>query len=371
MKALRLAVAALVCGFAAAGAAASPPASPTLGAYRLADGGIASLVFVEGKLRLAEYSSGLYRTLTQASPGLYTGGPGASVPTPVSVRVQLESPTRIAVDGRQATLLPIAQEDVSYRDGPIRLAGRLLRPAGGAPRAGVVVVPGSEPASRTTYDLWSWFYASQGLDVLTYDKRGVGGSGGTYIRAATPANLRNLSSDALAGARFLRGVPGVSKVGLAGASQAGWVIEQAASRSTDVAFALLQSSPAMSVGRQLAYDQLTGQGWKSPGSDQDVQTKLASIADSGYDPRADIAKLHVPVLWQLGSVDRRMFTAETVADLQQIHNSYITVDVYPGGAHSLRQTADGTVTQEQTAPGYVPQVFADIAAWLRAQRLGK
>ncbi len=373
MKALRLALVALACGAAAAAASAAPPASPTLGAYRLAGGGLASLVVVEGKLRLAEYGSGLYRTLREQSPGLWVGGPGASLPTPVSVRVRLESATRISVDGTEATLLPISAQDVTYADGPIRLAGRLLRPPGRGPFAGVVVVPGSEPATRTTYDLWATFLAAHGLAVLTYDKRGVGGSGGTYRRAADPANLRALAGDALAGVEWLRRQPGIdpSRVGLDGASQAGWVIEQAAARLADVRFALLQSSPAMSVGRQLAYDGLTRTGWVDPGSDQTVQSELANAPNSGYDPRADIAALRVPVLWQLGALDRRMFTPETVSDLQEIGNPRITVKVYPGGAHSLRLTTNGTARQEQTAPGYVPAVFADLAAWLKAQGLGR
>jgi alpha/beta superfamily hydrolase len=293
------------------------------------------------------------------------------VPTPVRVRVRVESPARIAVDGTPATLLPITARAVTIPDGPIHLAGRLLRPAGRTPVAGVVVVPGSEPARATTYDLWAYFLAAHGLAVLTYDKRGVGGSGGTYDRAADTANLRALAGDALAGVDWLRRRAGIRAVGLDGASQAGWVVEQAAARSRDVAFALLQSAPAMSVGRQLAYDRLTKDGWVDPGNDQTVQSELAAVPDSGYDPRADIGSLRIPVLWQLGSVDRRMFTPETVADLQEIGNPHVDVRVYPDGAHSLRQTADGLVRQEQTAAGYVPSVFADLAAWLRADGFGR
>jgi dienelactone hydrolase len=373
MKALRLVLAALVCGLAAAAASAAPPAAPTLGAYRLSGGGLAALVVVEGKLRLAEYDSGLYRTLQEPSPGLYTGGPGASVLTPVRVRVRLESSTRVAVDGRKATLLPIRAQTVSFRDGPVRLAGRLLLPPGRRPLPAVVVVPGSEPARRTTYDLWAYFYAAHGLAVLTYDKRGVGDSTGTYQRAAEPANLRALAGDALAGLEWLRRQSGIDprRVGFAGASQAGWVIEQAVARSRDAGFALLQSAPAMSVGRQLAYDRLTKQGWVDPGSDQAVQQELANVPNSGYDPRADIAALRIPVLWQLGSVDRRMFTPETVADLREIANPHVDVRVYAGGAHSLRLTPDGLVRQEQAAAGYIPAVFADLAAWLRVHGLGR
>ena len=376
MKGLRLALVAFASAAVvtvAAATAAAPPAAAALGVYRLAGGGFASLLFVQGRLRVAEYGNGLYRTLLPQARGLYVGGPGASVTSPVRVRVRIESPSRVAVNGQQATRLPLVAQDVSFRHGSVRLGGRLLRPPGRGPFAAVVIVPGSEPASRTDYDLWADFYAAQGLAVLTYDKRGVGASGGTYDRASDEANLRLLAGDALAGLDWLRRQAGIDprRVGLSGGSQAGWVIAIAAAHSPNVAFAALQSAPAMSVGRQRAYSALTRNGWSDPGSDAAVQAALANAGATGYDPRADIAALRVPVLWQLGALDRRMFTPESVADLQQIANPEIQVRVYPGGAHSLRPTPDGLVRQEQAAPGYIPSVFADLAAWLRLQVLGK
>jgi dienelactone hydrolase len=211
------------------------------------------------------------------------------------------------------------------------------------------------------------FYAAQGFAVLTYDKRGVGASGGHYVRAATTDNLRNLAADAVAGVDWLRRRRdvSVSHIGLSGGSQAGWIIELAASRSHAVRFAALQSGAAMSVGRQLAYSALTRQGAFAPTEEQ-IRGTLDGVPDSGFDPKPLLAALQIPVLWQLGSVDKRMHTPETVADLAAIDSAHhFTVRVYPRGAHSLRLTAHGTIAEEQTSPGFVRGVFADLAAWLR------
>src|SRR5439155_4579122 len=133
-----------------------------------------------------------------------------------------------------------------------------------------------------------------GFAVLTYDKRGVRGSGGTYDPSASAGNLQTLASDALAGLTWLRGQPQIdpARVGLSGGSQAGWVVEIAAARSRLVRFAALQSAPAMPVGRQLAYAGITQQGRRDPPPpDAQIQALLASKPDSGYNPRADIASL--------------------------------------------------------------------------------
>src|SRR5207302_10609544 len=174
----------------------------------------------------------------------------------------------------------------SFGDGGVQLAGRLVRPAGKGPFPAVVIVPGSVPAHRDTYDLWAYFFASRGFAVLSYDKRGVGDSTGTYVRAATDANLHNLAADALAGVDWLRTQREIApkRIGLSGGSQAGWVIELAASQSTHVRFAALQSGAAMSVGRQLAYSAVTHQGSVDP-TDAQIKAALDGVPDSGLDPK--------------------------------------------------------------------------------------
>jgi dienelactone hydrolase len=276
----------------------------------------------------------------------------------------------VGIDGQTATRIPLVTRPASFRSGGIRLAGRLILPVGKGPFPAVVIVPGSVPAHRDTYDIWALFFASRGFAVLTYDKRGVGDSTGRYVRAATDENLRNLASDALAGVKWLRDRPDVDRqrIGLSGGSQAGWVIARAAAESSSVRFAALQSGPAMSVGRQLAYSGLTREGAVDV-TDEQIHATLDGAPDSGFDPRPGLAALKIPVLWQLGTVDKRMYTPETLANLAAITavgTHAFTVRLYPGGAHSLRLTAHGLISEERTSPGFVPGVFDDLAAWLRS-----
>jgi uncharacterized protein len=370
---LTAAVAALYVACALPAVAAASDLQAAVGAYRFADGSVVSLVDQDGSLRLVDYRSGALRQLTERSLGSFVGGPGVSLAEPVRVRVSLVATaagrvTGLRRDGRTASRLPFVTERATLSNGRIRLAARLLRPPGRGPFPAVVVVPGSVPAHVDTYDLWALFFASRGFAVLSYDKRGVGASTGRYVRAATDANLRALAGDALAGVDWLRRRPDVDakRIGLSGGSQAGWVIAMAAARSLHVRFAALQSGPAMSVGRQLAYGALTKDGLLAP-DDEHIHAALDGVPDSGYDPRRDLAALRIPVLWQQGDADKRMFTPETLANLNTIERTgrhAFTVHVYPGGAHSLRLTADGTIAEERTSPGFVPGLFQDLAGWL-------
>ena len=368
---LTAAVAAVLAACVLPAAAAGADLQSAVGAYRFADGSVVALVEQDGALRLVDYSSGALRSLTEVTRGLFVGGPGVSVPQPVAVRVALVAGVGGRVVGLRrsdltATRIPLVTENATLRSGDVRLAARLLRPAGRGPFPAVVIVPGSVPAHRDTYDLWALFFASRGFAVLTYDKRGVGASTGQYLRAATDANLRDLATDALAGVDWLRRRPDVAatRIGLSGGSQAGWVIALAASHSPRVRFAAMQSGPAMSVGRQLAYSALTKGGYVAP-ADAEIRAALHGVPDSGYDPRPDLASLTIPVLWQQGAADKRMYTPETLANLAAIGSRNFTVKVYPGGAHSLRLTANGTVAEERTSPGFVAGVFQDLTAWLR------
>ncbi len=84
--------------------------------------------------------------------------------------------------------------------------------------------------------------AANGITVLTYDKRGVGESGGIYAGPEVgtnnidPANLNLLALDASEAAHALSAhLPSKhGPIGLMGFSQAGWIIPLAAEKSKKV-----------------------------------------------------------------------------------------------------------------------------------------
>jgi dienelactone hydrolase len=350
-----------------------------VGAYRFADGTVAAL-FVQppgSSLRFVDYRSGTLRDLARLSRDVFVGGPGVRVLRPVRVRMRIVRDssgevTALRRNGRLASRIPFLEEPASFSNGDIRLAGRLLLPTGSGPFPAIVLVPGSVPATRHTYDLWALFFASQGFAVLSYDKRGVGESTGRYVEAASAENLQALAGDALAGVAWLRARPDIDsrRIGLSGGSQAGFTIPLAASQSDAVAFATIQSGPVTSVERQHAYGALTREGARvPPPTANEITATLEAQPEGGFDPRPAIAGLHIPMLWQLGGVDKRAHTPESVASLAAItaagaHD--FTVLVYRRGAHSLRRTQHGLITEEQRSPGFVPGLFDDLKGWLQA-----
>ena len=89
-------------------------------------------------------------------------------------------------------------QDVKFESQGITLAGSVLTPKN--PFAAVVIVHGSDPVKREIE--FAKRLAKEGIAVLTYDKRGVGASGGVYVGPSVGTNniditnLDLLSSDA-------------------------------------------------------------------------------------------------------------------------------------------------------------------------------
>lgn len=129
---------------------------------------------------------------------------------------------------------PYRVEPVAFHadDGEV-LKGRIYIPRGSArSRAATVLVHGSGPQDRDGYAsilaVLADAFASAGRVVLVYDKRGTGESGGDGERAG----FDRLADDATAAMRVLRARADVdpARVGLAGSSQAGWVVARAVQR---------------------------------------------------------------------------------------------------------------------------------------------
>jgi ketosteroid isomerase-like protein len=151
-------------------------------------------------------------------------------------------------------------EDVDFisADGT-SLAGTIYWPdRAPAPLPAVVLVHGSGPQDRDGYAsiiaVLADALAAEGRVVLTYDKRGSGSSGGNGDGASFDA----LADDAAAALAYLRGRKGVDAdtVGLAGSSQAGWVIAKAIARGaapSDV-FLLGAAGTAFTVREQNIYN---------------------------------------------------------------------------------------------------------------------
>jgi dipeptidyl aminopeptidase/acylaminoacyl peptidase len=204
-----------------------------------------------------------------------------------------------------------------------------------------------------------------GLAVLAYDKRGVGESTGEYTSIG-PGNSERmfdlLAEDALAGVEALARRQDIdrSRIGIFGVSQAGWIAPLAASRSARVAFVVLLSGPAVTVGEEIAYSRVAGE---DPGSlqgltEEEIEREYKAFKGlHGFDPSAAIAAMHAPSLWIIGQNDRSLPVKPTIANLERIKSVEgrpISVHVVPGANHRLR-----------TRTGEQPDFWRVIGAWLK------
>ena len=87
-----------------------------------------------------------------------------------------------------------------------------------------------------------------------------------------------------------------TRIGLIGASQAGWIVPLTAARTDHVAFTAMVDAPAVSYGLENAYSRLTGEeGGAEPRPDDEIAQRLASIAPTGFDPAPWLQQMTVPV----------------------------------------------------------------------------
>jgi pimeloyl-ACP methyl ester carboxylesterase len=266
--------------------------------------------------------------------------------------------------------------EIEADSGGIRLAGTLWRPAGDAV-AGVLMHPGSGPSDRNNDVLFPPIrehLLGAGIAVCSFDKRGVGGSDGSWLEAG----LFEQADDLLAGlAAFESESPRGLPIGLFGHSQGGWVVVEAASRGVRVAFVITNSGPGVSPARQeryslsstlaadalpealAAYDaviavmrerptlaaglkQLDAAGVpyrKLPGlefafEDEAVWQLFAEISD--YDPAAAHSRITVPLLAIFGAADKVTPPEESVDALRAaVRPELLDVEVFPEGDHRL------------------------------------
>lgn len=203
--------------------------------------------------------------------------------------------------------------DVKFESQGITLAGSIVKPE--KPFAAVVIVHGSDPVKREME--FAKRLAKEGIAVLTYDKRGVGESGGIYVGPSVgtnnidPANLNLLAQDSDAAVKTFRTYLKDKKIpiGLVGFSQAGWIIPMAASKNPQIKFMVLFSCPTITTLEQLRFQFYTNGNknfWENH-TQADAVEHTKNDPDryqfAPTDPKVSLNTLSIPGLWLYGEKD--------------------------------------------------------------------
>jgi dipeptidyl aminopeptidase/acylaminoacyl peptidase len=267
-----------------------------------------------------------------------------------------------ATFGETRTLGDHQEIDTHFTCAGATLAGTLYLPTGEGPFPAAVWVHGSGKAERLGFggDVVPGLIHA-GVAVLSYDKRGVGESGGTCC-PGDGGDFDLLAADAAGAVDALRARPEIDpdRIGLIGASQAGWVVPMAAVRSGHVAFVALADGPAVSYGEEHLYSKLTGEegGHPSGLSAEEIAARLATAGPSGFDPAPYLTQLTVPGLWLYGGADLSVPVDQSVAvltRLREVKGKDFTVVVFPNAGHGLLDV-----------PPSAPQAPPTFIAWILA-----
>lgn len=204
-------------------------------------------------------------------------------------------------------------QDVKFESQGVTLAGSILTPK--KTFAAVVIVHGSDPVKRELE--FAKRLAKESIAVLTYDKRGVGESGGVYVGPSVgtnnidTTNLNLLSHDANAAVNTFRTYLKDKKtpIGLVGFSQAGWIIPITAIKNPQIEFMVLFSCPTITTLEQLRFQFYTNGNnnfWETH-SEADAREHIKNDADryqfTATDPKNSLNKLPIPGLWLFGEKD--------------------------------------------------------------------
>ncbi|MFI9812047.1 alpha/beta hydrolase family protein [Saccharothrix variisporea] len=247
------------------------------------------------------------------------------------------------------------------------LRGVMARPETGDRHGLVIFVHGDGPidATHDTFyrPLWEAF-ARAGYASLSWDKPGVAGAPGNWLHQ-TMADRADEVRRAIAWARTRPEID-PNRIGLWGASQAGWVMPAVAA-DTDVHFVIAVGTavnwlrqgrynllaelpegedPQAALARReerldLARRRVSFEEYQRSTGDQEMTPDRWRfvLANFESDATADLARVHAPVLLLVGDHDRNVDVTETETTYRQLIKD-LEVHRYPNATHGLTRDTD-------------------------------
>jgi uncharacterized protein len=395
-----------------------------VGSYRTGEGGLIGIApFSEfGSLPvIVDYSTGRIGPLFAIARDRFLVGRSLITPTLPADTLEVTygatgevRAVRLSERGREpvvAERVATRDEEVSIANGPVTLSGTLTLPAGPGPYPALVLVHGSNALTRDVFGPWSRYFAGLGYAVLAYDKRGTGTSTGDWKQADFAA----LGTDVLAGVRTLAARPDIraDRIGLWGASQAGWIMPVVAARAPkEIAFLIVHAGsgttvreegllyirnelkfaglPDASVAVGVRYQELddavsqSGAGfeelmryyethskaetwlWPPRPADDWFRPYYRMLMD--FDPAPSWRRVTAPVLLFFGELDANVPPHESWPPIEralvQAGNARVTHILLPKANHLFLEARTGGRDEYPGLNRFVPGYFARMAEWL-------
>jgi pimeloyl-ACP methyl ester carboxylesterase len=307
----------------------------------------------------------------EVQPSAVSASDGATTASEIGVEATLpHAVTSDATSGidEMRTVGDHRELDIGFVSDGTSLAGTLFLPERNGSYPALVWVHASGEHERLHYGDLVAAVLRSGVAFFSYDKRGVGESGGRCCPAddedAGDAEFGEQAGDAVAALEAVRAVPQIDPghVGYLGVSQAGWIVPIAATRSSDVAFVVLVSAATVTTGEEQFYSQLTGDADQTDEQQRvELSRQLAEHGPSGFDPAPYLADMTVPALWLFGSADGSIPTvdSEAVLDRVKAEGKDFSYVVFDGAGHGLLDDS----------PPPPPDVVPTIVEWV-AQHVG-
>ncbi|MGL1885368.1 MAG: lysophospholipase [Reichenbachiella sp.] len=242
----------------------------------------------------------------------------------------------------------IKTENVTFESEGIKLAGTIYSPK--HPLSVVVIVHGSDRVPRMTK--FAELLAQNDILVLTYDKRGVGESGGVYAGPEVGTNnisidnLNLLAKDASSAVNLIHKKGRNLPIGLVGASQAGWIIPIVANKNPLVEFMVLFSCPTITTLEQLRFQFYTNgrtDFWTNQ-TEEDVREHIKNDPDKYQfkptDPKDALNTLSIPGLWLFGEKDIQIPVKMCIEHLNtlKLKNKPFEYVLFPSLGHNTNKT---------------------------------
>ena len=329
---------------------------------------------------------------------------------------------------------PYYQEEVKYDNTAAgnQLAGTLTLPSKEGQYPVVIMISGSGPQNRDEellghkpFLVIADYLTRNGIAVLRFDDRGVGGSSGDHSEATS----EDFATDVLAGVEYLKTRKEIkpNQIGLVGHSEGGLIGPMVAAQSEDIAYLVMLAGPGLDggeilllqrrlillaeggeeneVGKELqiwnkliqvlreetdsekiskqlrelmeeSWEQLSKEEKEEIGDKSIFMDQMLNFMNSpwmrffiNYDPGTALQKVSCPVLAINGELDLQVPPKENLAAiekaLQKAENSKVTIKELPKLNHLFQKTETGAPSEyaklEET---FSPDALKLIADWI-------